>query len=107
MIMVITFSHEKYSPREDNMKLVFHTGSEPSVPKGTLGIAVLDEERQDHGGNERWEAVIKERKGRVLTVSVMIPVTAPVGMWEVALELQRGPVVSQLRCGFETPRTVL
>merc|ERR1719320_1780732 len=57
MIMVITFSHEKYSPREDNMKLAFHTGSEPSVPKGTLGIAVLDEERQDHGRNERWTAL--------------------------------------------------
>ena len=108
MIMVITFSHEKYSPREDNMKLVFHTGSEPSVPKGTLGIAVLDEERQDHGGNERWEAVIKERKGRVLTVSVMIPVTAPVGMWEVALETSyEGERWSTKRREVDTPLYIL
>jgi len=84
--IVITFTHENYSPKEDNMKLVFHTGNHPSVPKGTLGMVLLDEVAQGHTGNDKWEAFIKERSGRRLTISVMIPVDAPIGMWEAAVE---------------------
>eukprot|EP00092_Neocalanus_flemingeri_P003560 GFUD01003818.1.p1 GENE.GFUD01003818.1~~GFUD01003818.1.p1 ORF type:complete len:762 (+),score=203.77 GFUD01003818.1:286-2286(+) len=84
--MVVTFSHENYSPKEDNMKLVFHTGNNPSVPKGTVGIAVLNEDIDNHARNDKWEAVIKERRGRRLTISVMIPVDAPIGMWEASIE---------------------
>ena len=61
-------------------------GNYPSVPKGTLGMVQLDEEAQDNTGNNKWEAFIKERRGRRLTISVMIPVDAPIGMWEAAVE---------------------
>ena len=56
------------------------------MPAGTLGIAVLNEEAHSHARNDRWEAVIKERDQRRLTMSVMVPVDAPIGMWEAAIE---------------------
>ena len=103
--LIVTFSQRNFDPKLDQLKLVFKTGlfadhiiflyttdslgSYPSVTKGTTGVAVL--EPGGHFSKKgRWEAVTAGRHGGKIIISVMVPVEAPVGMWEAAIETWYG-----------------
>ena len=65
------------------------SGLNPSVTKGTAGVAELDPGRHFSKKGE-WEAVTDGRQAGKLSISVWVPVGAAVGMWEGTIETWHG-----------------
>ena len=104
-ILTVSFTKEEFDPAMDKLKLVFKTGlflekktplyysffqgDYPSITRGTMGVAVV--ESDGNFLNKRsWEAITANYSGGKITISVMVPVNAPVGLWEVAIETWYG-----------------
>lgn len=70
------------------MKLYFNFGNAPNVHKGTQGIITVSGKVMFDKSHEDWDARVVKNDGKLLTLEVQIPSSAPVGIWTLAVELK-------------------
>lgn len=74
--------NKKYDPKQDDLKLVFLAGENPSPPKGTRVTLILSDKDEE----KEWGAWIMKNEDKELTVRINTPPTCYVGIWQLQVE---------------------
>lgn len=84
----LTLNREIDLKKGHSLKLFFNFGNTPIVHRGTQGILDVSGKVMLDKSHDEWDVRVAGNKGKLLTLEVQIPTTAPVGIWLMALELK-------------------